>query len=218
MHCRQKKGFSFTVRDMSSKSAGPLNEEQLVELGEANLRLRKFNRAAVAAHRACAGLLVFGVLTALPQFIPGAGLSISASIMGLWMIAAGFVEYWGEQNIRRLRPGVFRKLMINQLLLGGMFIIISGWWMLEVALSQHSGAGQINHVLAPYVGGGGNGNLPIKIDQLVKLSEYVAYGSIGAFGLICQGSMAIYYAHRERLLNEYLRITPEWIVRVQKSA
>ena len=199
----------------SSSKPAPLSEDQLVELGEANMRLRQFHRAARAARRAAVGLLVFGVLTAVPQFVPGAGFSLSASIMGLWMIAAGCVEYWGEQNILRLKPGVFKKLMTNQLLLGAMFIVISGWWMLEVALRGNAETAQLNHVLGPYMGAGA-GNASQQIDQLATLCLYVMYGSVGAFGLICQGSMAIYYARRERMLQAYLTETPEWIIQIQQ--
>lgn len=199
----------------SNRKPAPLTEDQLVELGEANMRLRQFHRAARAAHRAAVGLLIFGVLTAIPQFVPGAGFSLSSSVMGLWMIVAGCVEYWGEQNILRLKPGVFRKLMANQLLLGAMFIVISGWWVLEVALSGSTHMARLNHVLGPYLGGG-SVNISGQIDQIAKAVLYVAYGSIGAFGLVCQGSMAIYYAHRERLLHAYLTETPEWIVQIQQ--
>ena len=200
---------------IANSKPAPLTDDQLVELGEANMRLSRFHRAARAAHRAAVGLLIFGVLTAIPQFVPGAGFSFTASVMGVWMIVAGCVEYWGEQNILRLRSGVFKKLMMNQLLLGAMFIVISGWWMLGVAMSGNSQMAQLNHTLGPYLGGG-SVNVSGQIDETVKACLYVMYGSVGAFGLICQGSMAIYYARRERLLQAYLTETPEWIVKIQQ--
>ncbi len=180
------------------------------------MRLRLFNRAAKAAHRAYVGLFIFGILTALPQFVPGAGFSISGSIMGLWMIAAGCVEYWGEKNIHRLQPGVFKKLMINQLLLGAMFIIISGWWVLQVALNKQTETAALNHAIGPLMGGGAGGNIG-HIDLILLLVLYVMYGSVGAFGLVCQGSMAYYYGKRERLLQTYISETPQWIIRIQQS-
>jgi len=199
----------------TKSQAGPLSEDQLVELGEANMRLVQFQRAAKAAHRAYLGLLIFGVFTAIPQFVPGAGFSLSGSIMGIWMIVAGFVEYWGERNIRRLQPGVFKKLMINQLLLGAMFIVISGWWMLQVALHKAAEVAAVNHVLGPLLGGGGGVSMS-QADSAVLLALYVTYGSVGAFGLVCQGSMAFYYARRERLLQRYLAETAPWVVRIQQ--
>ncbi len=200
----------------SKNQSSPLSEDQLVELGEANMRLRLINRAAKAARRAYVGLFVFGILTALPQFVPGAGFSFSGSIMGLWMIAAGCVEYWGEKNIHLLRPGVFKKLMINQLLLGAMFIVISGWWVLEVALNKRSETAALNHAIGPTLGGGAGGSIG-HIDLILLLILYVMYGSVGAFGLVCQGSMAYYYGKRERLLQTYLAETPQWIIRIQQS-
>lgn len=180
------------------------------------MRLRLFDRAAKAARRAYIGLFVFGVFTALPQFVPGAGFSLTGSIMGLWMIAAGCVEYWGEKNIHLLRPGVFKKLMINQLLLGAMFIVISGWWVLQVALNKGTETAALNHDLGPMLGGGAGGNIG-QVDFAMLLILYVMYGSVGVFGLVCQGSMAYYYGRRERLLQTYLAETPQWIIRIQQS-
>jgi|GEM_PF-2383997 len=200
----------------SNTQPSPLTEDQLVVLGEANMQLNQFHRAAKAAHRAYVGLLVFGVFTTVPQFVAGAGFSFTGTIMGLWMIASGLVEYWGEKNIRRLRPGVFKKLMINQLLLGAMFVVISGWWVLQVALHNKSEIGAVNHVLGPIIGGGTGGSIG-QVDFVIPLILYVTYGSVGAFGLVCQGSMAFYYARREKFLQAYLTETPQWVVRIQQT-
>jgi hypothetical protein len=88
--------------------------------------------------------------------------------------------------------------------------------MLEVAMRKNADLAQLNHTLGPYMGGGAV-NMSGQIDSLVKLSEYIIYGSIGAFGLVCQGSMAFYYARRERLLKAYLAQTPDWIVQIQQA-
>ena len=118
----------------SNQQDGPLSQEQLAQIGEARMNASQILRAAQIAHREFVGLILMGALTAM--FSCYGGISISSLIMGLWMIVGGVIEHLGEQRIRRLDPDVFTTLSRNQLLLGIMFVVISAWWMLTIAMGS----------------------------------------------------------------------------------
>ena len=193
----------------SNQQDSPLTQEQLAQIGEARMNASQILRAAQIAHREFVGLVLMGALTAM--FACYGGISISSLIMGLWMIVGGVIEHLGEQRIRRLDPHVFTTLSRNQLLLGIMFVVISAWWMLTIAMGSDKDLASTGKTLS---------NLGIAATQmmpLIKLMLYAAYGSVGVFGIFWQGYLAWYYSRRQRQLVEYIQETPKWILDMQRS-
>jgi hypothetical protein len=47
--------------------------------------------------------------------------------------------------------------------------------------------------------------------------SHAVYGSLILIAVFAQGSMALYYFTRVRLIRNYVAITPEWIVTLQKA-
>lgn len=193
----------------SNAQDGPLSQEQMAQIGEARMNASQILRAAQIAHREFVGLVLMGVLTAM--FACYGGISISSLIMGLWMIVGGVIEHLGEQRIRRLDPNVFTTLSRNQLLLGIMFVVISGWWMLTIAMGSDKDLAATSGTL---------NNLGIAAKQMmpmVKLMLYGAYASVGIFGIVWQGYLAWYYRRRHWQLMQYIQETPQWIIDMQQS-
>ncbi len=193
----------------SNQQDGPLSQEQLAQIGEARMNASQILRAAQIAHREFVGLILMGALTAM--FSCYGGISISSLIMGLWMIVGGVIEHLGEQRIRRLDPDVFTTLSRNQLLLGIMFVVISAWWMLTIAMGSDKDLASTGKTLS---------NLGVAATQMmpmVKLMLYGAYGSVGVFGIFWQGYLAWYYSRRQKQLLEYIQETPKWILDMQQS-
>lgn len=193
----------------SNAQDGPLSQEQMAQIGEARMNASQILRAAQIAHREFVGLVLMGVLTAM--FACYGGISISSLIMGLWMIVGGVIEHLGEQRIRRLDPNVFTTLSRNQLLLGIMFVVISGWWMLTIAMGSDKDLAATSGTLS---------NLGIAAKQMmpmVKLMLYGAYASVGIFGIVWQGYLAWYYRRRHWQLMQYIQETPQWIIDMQQS-
>lgn len=123
----------------------------------------------------------------------------------------GVIEHLGEQRIRRLDPDVFTALYRNELLLGAMFVVISAWWVLAIALGWDKDIVAIGKAL---------NNLGIAARQMmpwVKLMLYAAYGSVGVSGIVWQGYLVWYYRRRHRQLLEYIQETPKWILDLQRS-
>ena len=193
----------------SNAQDGPLSQEQMAQIGEARMNASQILRAAQIAHREFVGLVLMGVLTAM--FACYGGISISSLIMGLWMIVGGVIEHLGEQRIRRLDPNVFTTLSRNQLFLGIMFVVISGWWMLTIAMGSDKDLAATSGTL---------NNLGIAAKQMmpmVKLLLYGAYASVGVFGIVWQGYLAWYYSRRQWQLMQYIQETPQWIIDMQPS-
>ncbi len=193
----------------SNQQDGPLSQEQLAQIGEARMNASQILRAAQIAHREFVGLILMGALTAM--FSCYGGISISSLIMGLWMIVGGVIEHLGEQRIRRLDPDVFTTLSRNQLLLGIMFVVISAWWMLTIAMGSDKDLASTGKTLS---------NLGVAATQmmpLIKLMLYAAYGSVGVFGIFWQGYLSWYYSRRQKQLLEYIQETPKWILDMQQS-
>jgi hypothetical protein len=193
----------------SNAQDGPLSQEQMAQIGEARMNASQILRAAQIAHREFVGLVLMGVLTAM--FACYGGISISSLIMGLWMIVGGVIEHLGEQRIRRLDPNVFTTLSRNQLFLGIMFVVISGWWMLTIAMGSDKDLAATSGTL---------NNLGIAAKQMmpmVKLLLYGAYASVGVFGIVWQGYLAWYYSRRQWQLMQYIQETPQWIIDMQQS-
>lgn len=193
----------------SDENAGPLSQEQLAQIGEARMHASQLWRAARVAHREYVGLILMGVVTAM--FSCWGGISISSLIMGVWMIVGGVIEHRGEQRIRRMDPDVFRTLSRNQMLLGAMFVVISAWWCLTIALGTDKDLASTGATLS---------NLGIAEQQMmpmIKLMLYGAYASVGIFGIGWQGYLAWYYNRRQKEMIDYIQETPQWILDMQRS-
>ena len=49
------------------------------------------------------------------------------------------------------------------------------------------------------------------------LIGWVMYGTLAAVAIFVQGGTALYYLSRRRLIEQYLRETPAWIVQAQRA-
>ena len=194
---------------------GPLTQEHLTQIGEARLRANGFLRAAVVAHRQMVGLVLMGVITTLLAFF--GGFSITAFVMGVWMTVAGVVEGVGEGQIRRLKPGVFKMLCINQLALAAMLVIISGWWVLRIKLGwEDQQLSQMTAGVSQLLGGAGSGSSQ-QIKSAFHLVAYAAYGSVGLLGLLEGGFTYLYYRYRGKQMDLYLNDTAAWILHLHQT-
>ncbi|NNM88711.1 MAG: hypothetical protein HKL95_09355 [Phycisphaerae bacterium] len=194
-------------------TTGPLSREQIAQIVAAKRELAPILKGQKVAQRTAGGLISAGILTAILAFF--GTFSITALVMGLWMIVAGFIEHWQGQHIHYLKPEAFTILIRNQLLLGAMFVILGLWWMLEVRWGWMSATEkkEIQSVITAMssVGGGAG-----EVRSLITSIEYIAYGSIVILGLCGQGWLSFYYWQRRNLLKKYLVGTPEWIISLQR--
>ena len=198
-----------------------LSLEQKAQLQTAQKQLDAIMHAAEAAHREFVGQTLFGVITAVWPFIFG-GWDVSVLIMGIWMVAGGLVEGFGEKQIKRLNAKVFALLTVNQILLGLMFSVIGAWWIVEVYNGRDiKDVNETAKYFQPLVWAHQLVGNPVSHGQVVswaKWTLYITYGSVVVFGFGWQGFMAGYYVYRGRQMARYLKATPKWILQKQRTA
>ena len=211
--------MAFDPSTVVNKPDGKLPPEAMRQVTDAQLRLSAVLRARKVAQRACISLVFMGVLTGMFAVVGGQGPSWSGLVMGVWMTAAGIVEFIGAQGTAKLKPKALTMLAVNQLLLGLMFAGFGAWWMLALKMGWNTAdvttAEQIYTSLSNSILAIGTATAsPAQIKVAAYTIVYWAYGSIVLFGLLVDAPMALYYFYRRRQLEAYLRETPEWIVQM----
>ena len=148
-------------------------------------------------------LAIFGALTL------GFGFSDPANIaIGLGLGIMAFIELRGAQQLRQLKPRVLRTLGFNQLALATAIILYALW---QLYSSLH-GAG-----LAAAAGGDPQVAQALQqFDPLFRDISAIFYAALIAFALLFQGGLALYYFSRQKVVNEYVQTTPQWIQAVER--
>ena len=211
--------MAFDPSTVVNKPDGKLPPEAMRQVTDAQLRLSAVLRARKVAQRACISLVFMGVLTGMFAVVGGQGPSWSGLVMGVWMTAAGIVEFIGAQGTAKLKPKALTMLAVNQLLLGLMFAGFGAWWMLALKMGWNTAdvksaqqfMGSVSNSLVTV---GDAGASTGQINSIAYTAVYWAYGSLVVFGLLVDAPMALYYFYRRRQLEAYLRETPEWIVQM----
>ena len=211
--------MAFDPSTVVNKPDGKLPPEAMRQVTDAQLRLSAVLRARKVAQRACISLVFMGVLTGMFAVVGGQGPSWSGLVMGVWMTAAGIVEFIGAQGTAKLKPKALTMLAVNQLLLGLMFAGFGAWWMLALKMGWNTAdvksaqqfMGSVSNSLVTI---GDAGASTGQINSIAYTAVYWAYGSLVVFGLLVDAPMALYYFYRRRQLEAYLRETPEWIVQM----
>ena len=180
-------------------SDGPLTPEQHQELADAGERARVLGRARkIAAFNAwtiggfAAITLVFGLTSPV------------AMILGIGMAIVARTEFRGLALLKRFDAGGPRLLAKNQL---GFMALIVGyccWSIYGTLYGPGPDLAGLDQIL------GDTGDL---ITDLIV----IVYLSVIAATVVFQGLTARYYWTRARLVEEYLRDTPAWVVQMQRE-
>jgi hypothetical protein len=188
-----------------SGAAGALNPDQVRELLEAQARVSKLRRAANVARFDGWTVGFFAAITILTGFT-----SASALLLGTGMAIVAYVEFDGATKLRRLFPHAPRRLAINQACLGTMLILYA-LWQLYVGMSTAShyatlagGDPQMAKMLAP-------------VESITRAVTIAVYVTLIAVAISMQGGTALYYLSRQKLLEQYVRATPKWILDLQRA-
>ena len=186
-------------------ASGALNPDQVRELLEAQARVSKLRRAAKVARFDGWTVAFFAALTILTGIT-----SFSSLLLGTGMAIVAYVEFDGATKLRRLVSAAARRLAINQACLGTMLILYS-LWQLYCGMSSAShyaslagGDPQMARMLAP-------------VESLTKAVTIAVYVTLIAVALFMQGGTALYYLSRQKLLEQYVRATPKWILDLQRA-
>lgn len=179
--------------------------ENLQELEAARKSARKVRRAVSVANFDGWTIAIFGAITL------AMGLTDFTNIgLGLGLGAVAYLELRNAGRVKRLDADAARILGFNQLALAGILIIYACW---ELYVSSRSGGtaaalGVTDPDVAQMLG---------PVQDLTTMISHAVYGSLILIAVFAQGSMALYYFTRVRLIRNYVATTPEWIITLQKA-
>lgn len=179
--------------------------ENLQELEAARKSARKVRRAVSVANFDGWTIAIFGAITL------AMGLTDFTNIgLGLGLGAVAYLELRNAGRVKRLDADAARILGFNQLALAAILIIYACW---ELYVSSRSGGaaaalGVTDPDVAQMLG---------PVQDLTTMISHAVYGSLILIAVFAQGSMALYYFTRVRLIRNYLATTPEWIITLQKA-
>lgn len=196
-----------------NSSGGPLTQEHLRQLEQANRRAARIRKAAgVAAFNGWTiGFFAAGALLVAMVALP------MGEIDGLsWVMAVGLGivarnEFRGRGLLRRLDSHGPRLLGWNQLGLMVLLIAYCGWQIAAALLGPNPYAEAIARepMLEPMLG---------NIGKLYANLTIAVYGGMIVGTLLFQGLTARYYFTRGKHLRAYLAETPEWVLQVQRRS
>ncbi len=187
---------------------GPLSPDQQKQLALANQRAKKVLGAAkVAAFNGWSiGLFAaISLLFVIFGFLLFDSFSFTTLVMGIGLAAVARNEFRGRDLLRSFSPHGPRLLGKNQLGLMGLLIAYCLW----------SIYGAITNPITEIEGLEALGEA---VGDLATDLTVAVYSVVIVVSGLAQGLNARYYFARTRLVEDYVRETPEWIVELQRSS
>jgi hypothetical protein len=177
-----------------------LSPEQLRVLEDAGRRARTFLGAARVATINGWSIGIFAVLTILFGFLDPVAL-----LLGFGMAAVARNELRGRALLRRMDPAGPRLLGRNQLGFMAMILLYCVWSLYRAIWDPSPELRQAEELL------------DLEGDLVRDLAVATWVGVIAAT-VVFQGLNARYYFKRVPMVEGYVAATPEWVVKLQRSA
>lgn len=186
---------------------GLLSPAQRQSLAQAQKELKKILKAVrVATFNATTSL----VLAAISLLF--AWLSIESLLIGLGLAAIAWIEFRGRKLLNQLHPAGLRLLAWNQFALLGLITLYCLW-----AIYQSWASGNRAEEYSQYFQGNPElESMLVPLLDLEKTLSIVLYCCVIGASVIVQGLTALYYFRRLRMLEGYLKLTPAWILDLQR--
>ncbi len=183
----------------TAPNGGPLSPEQQEELARANQRAKKVLGAGKVATFNGWSIGVFAAVTLMFALF-----SMTARVLGIGMAIVAWNEFRGGKLLRQFDRHAPRLLGRNQL---GFMGLLIGYclWSIRSTLTNPLTEVEGLEALAGATG------------DLVTNLTVAVYGGVILLSLLIQGLNARYYFARTKLLEGYLRETPDWVINLQRS-
>jgi hypothetical protein len=183
-----------------------LAPEQLQAIAEARRQGRKITRATNVATFSGWSLAFFAFITLLSGLF-----SLVALLLGIGLTVVACIELRGAKRMRQLDDTAPRMLGFNQIGLGVMVVLYSGWGIWQAV----AGPSPYESYLAQ---GGKVAELIEPIDNLNRAVMSIFYAGLLCGSVIAQGCTALYYFSRRGHMVRYLDETPDWVVETLRIA
>lgn len=190
---------------MPPNASPGLTPEHLAQIAAARKLGGKLRSAGVVALVDGWSLAILATLTIVCSLT-----SPVALVLGLGMLAVSYFELRGSRDLKLLNLRAPRYLMLNQFALGAMLFVYGGINLCLSLREAHPLAAaaeqspELIAMLAPYEGMARN---------LVTL----LWATVMLVAIAEPGLMALYYHRRGKMLEAYLRETPQWILDLQRA-
>lgn len=183
------------------------------------MRSKKVRRAAFTAKLSGWTLAIFAFFSLLFALFG----DIPSLVMGIALGAFAFNELRGGKMIARFDPNGARVLGFNQLVLGAVVVLYSGWSILS---AQRSSDSSVSSVLSQFQGGTTGDPDTDSMLQSVnaagssvsKFATYALYGTLAFAGAAGCGLTALYYFTRARVVRDMVAETPAWVLDTMRAA
>ncbi len=195
--------------DVSAAATAGMTLDQITAIKVADLRAKKIRRIAGVAFGD-------GIMTAFFAFT--CFLCVFSDIVTLPLgIGLAYVAWTSLRNASALKKFDIkapRRLAINQIVLAGLIILYS---LYEMWVNSHGGG--LEASIMSSLGSSAElqqaGLSPEDIRK--QLDEYrwiplALYGGVIGGTVVFQGLAAVYYYSRTHIIEEFLEITPKWVV------
>jgi hypothetical protein len=191
----------------ASPQLTPENLRQLQAARDAMKRLRRVVRVAQFDGWSVG---IFGGLTFLVSVVSllTGSIDLLSLFLGAGMIGVAFVELRGAARIAQLDLATPRTLAFNQVVLAGLLIFYAIWKL---------GSGGGDSYAAEIAANPELRDIAEPIQEITKYIYSAIYLTLIAVAIFGQGSLALYYFTRTKLIREYAAQTPEWIQTMQRA-
>lgn len=181
-----------------------MTAEQLRDLQLARQRMKRIARAVSTGKFDGWTLAVFGGCTAVFGLM---SFSLVGMLIGTVLCVIAIIELREVDRLARLEPRAARILCYNQLALGGSLVVYAVWNLLagpllSPELKQSSSQLQ---------------DLGIDVAGMMHSIYTLVYWGLIAIAIAAQGSMALFYLRREKMVKDYAVETPAWIAQLQQA-
>lgn len=147
-------------------------------------------------------IAVFAILTFIGGIFGAVGF-----LLGALMGVIAFVELYHANRLRSLDLRAARALMINQIFFACLLIAYAGWNLsFPAAMSAEIQASARDLK-----------SIGIDFESMNRAINQLVYGGLIVVAIFGQGSLALFYWRRQKMVREYLSQTPQWIVQMQRA-
>jgi hypothetical protein len=178
-----------------------LTIEQLATFQKAERRAAKIRRAANVA-RTDGGITAFFAVCCLLSFCMG----WENIVLGIIFTGVAINAFRGAKRLQKFDPDAATILMLNQVYLAGAIILYA---LYELHAAMVGGSGSFKELEAL-------GSMGQDYANMERTVAYALYGVLIVGTIVGQGAMGLYYVTRRRLVEEYVKETPQWVMDLQK--
>lgn len=147
-------------------------------------------------------IAVFAILTFIGGIFGAVGF-----LLGALMGVIAFVELFHANRLRSLDVRAPRALMINQIVFACLLIAYAGWNLLFPAAMSAEIQASARDLKS----------IGIDFESMNRAINQLFYGGLIIVAVFGQGSLALFYWRRQKMVREYLSQTPQWIVQMQRA-